>query len=322
MMTRWFAGFSMLLALLVPFPVAAQGDYPTRPIEILVAFPPGGPVDTATRIVQPKLSAALGVPVVLVTKAGAGGAVAMDTVARARPDGYTLTSNIKSTLTIIPAVQADVAYKLADFAPVGTFAVDSQAILVKAGGPLRTLEEVVDHARKNPGKLTYGSAGTGTLSFFNMELLKAAYGLDITHVPFQGTGPVKSAILGGHVSLASSALSPLLPLVKSGDLVAIVTTAPRRIPALGATPTMVEKGFPEASLSTTMQLFAPARTPRDVVEKLAKALQRTMQDPSVVAAVESAGMFVEYRDPEATRSAIESEHETVARLVKKIGLGK
>src|SRR5499427_3157186 len=141
---RLIAALAAAIALLIfgvparPTPAGAQAPYPTRPIEFVIPFAPGGPTDTAIRLIQPQLSASLGVPVVLVNKAGGGGAIGMDAVAKARPDGYTL---------------ADVSYKVSDFTPIGTYAVDSQVVMVKSGAPWKSLEELVDHARKNPGKL-------------------------------------------------------------------------------------------------------------------------------------------------------------------------
>ncbi len=170
-----------MVALAGVAPSGAQVLYPTRPIEFVIPFAPGGPTDTAIRIVQPQLSANLGVPLVLVNKAGGGGALGMDAVAKAKPDGYTLAATVRSTVTILPATQPDITYKISDFAVVGSYVVDSQVILVKAGAPWKTLEDLIDHAKKNPGKLSYGSAGLGTNSFFTMELLKLTYGLDMTH---------------------------------------------------------------------------------------------------------------------------------------------
>ena len=194
-------------ALTVPATVLAQA-YPSRPIELIIPFAPGGPTDIAIRLIQPQLSANLGVPVVLVNKAGGGGAIGMDQVAKAKPDGYTLAATVRSTITILPATQADVPYKPADFIPVGAYAFDSGVVLVKRDAPWKTLEELVGDARKNPGKLTYGTAGLGTNSFFNMELLKQAYNIEMTHVPFGGSGPVKNAVLGGHVQLGCGLAEP------------------------------------------------------------------------------------------------------------------
>jgi tripartite-type tricarboxylate transporter receptor subunit TctC len=300
----------------------AQAQYPSRAIEFIIPFPPGGPADTAARIIQPPLAAALGVPIVLVNKPGGGGALGGDYVAKSKPDGHTVFATTNSTLTIITAMQPDLTYRPSDFAPVGSYMADLGVITAKAGASWRTLDEFVDYAKKNPGKLSYGSAGLGTVSFFTVELFKLAYGLDITHVPFQGTGPVKNAIMGGHVTIASSGLSSLAPLIKSGDLLPLVTTAPRRVAALPDVPTLAEKGFSEASLNIWMALFVPARTPADVVSRLSQALERTMKDPAVVTAVEKAGMVVDFRDPAATAKLVESEHEAVKKVVSRLGIGQ
>jgi tripartite-type tricarboxylate transporter receptor subunit TctC len=262
------------------------------------------------------------VPLVLVNKAGGGGALGMDAEAKAKPDGYTLAATVRSTVTILPATQPDVTYKLSDFAVVGAFAVDSQVVLVKAGSPWKTLEELVEFAKKNPGKLSYGTAGLGTNSFFTMELLKLTYGLDMTHVPFGGSGPVKNAVLGGHVQVGAASLSPMLSVLRSGDVVALVTSATKRIPSIPNVPTMTEKGQPDASLSTWAEIYAPAKTPRPIVERLAQALEKTMKDPAVVSAIEKAGLVVEYHGPEDTLKLIQRENEIVTRLAKQLGLGK
>jgi tripartite-type tricarboxylate transporter receptor subunit TctC len=313
-----------LAALVVaggPTPALAQ-SYPTRPVEFIIPFAPGGPTDTAIRLIQPALAANLGQPVVLINKAGGGGAIGMDGVARAKPDGYTLAATVRSTLTILPATQPDVPYKISDFAAIGTYAIDSQVITVKSGTPWKTLEELVDHVKKNPGKLTYGSAGQGTNSFFTMELLKLAYGLDVAHVPFGGSGPVKNAVLGGHVQIGATALSPVLSVIRSGDLTALVTSATRRNPAIPGVPTLTDKRQGDISLSTWAELWAPARTPRPIMDRLVQALDKTMKDPAVVAAIEKAGLQVEYNDPAATLTLVERENEVVRAVARKLGLTK
>jgi tripartite-type tricarboxylate transporter receptor subunit TctC len=296
-------------------------DFPTREIELVVSFPAGGPADTSARIVAPKLSAILGVPVVVANKPGGGGAIGADYVAKAKPDGYTVYAATNSPLTISPHLQK-LPYKMADFAPLGAYAVDLGVITTRGGGPVKTLEEFVDHARKNPGKLNYGSAGFGTVSFFTMELFKIAYGLDLTHVPFQGTGPVKNAIMGGHVTVATSGFGSLAPLIRSGDLIALVTTAPRRVPAFPNVPTLAEKGHPEASLNIWMGLYVPAKTPKPAQEVLARALAQAARDPELISAIEKAGMHVDYKDAAATQKALEAETTAVAKVVERLRLAK
>jgi tripartite-type tricarboxylate transporter receptor subunit TctC len=301
---------------------AGAADFPSREIELIVSFPAGGPADTAARIIAPKLSAILKVPVVVVNKTGGGGAVGADYVAKAKPDGYTVYASTNSVLTISPHLVKNLPYKLSDFTPLGAYGVDLGVITVRGGGPAKTLEEFVEYAKKNPGKLSYGSAGFGTVSFFTMEMFKLAYGLDLAHVPFQGTGPVKNAIMGGHVNVATSGFGSLAPLIKSGDLVALVTTSPRRVAAFPSVPTMVEKGFPDASLNIWLGLYVPAKTPKPVVDVLVKALAEAARDPAIAAAIEKAGMQVDYRDPAETQKLLDTEGANVSRVIEKLGIGK
>src|SRR5262249_8107358 len=303
-------------------PARAQAPYPARPIECIIPFAPRGPTDTPIRLLLPQLAATLGVPLVLGNKAGGGGALRMDAVAKAKPDGYTLAATVRSTVTILPATQPDVTYKLGDFAVVGAYALDSQVVLVKAVLPWKTLEELVDYVEKDPGQLSYCTAGLRTNSFCTMALLKLTYGLDMTHVPFGGSGPVKNAVLGGHVQVGAASLSPMLSVLKSGDVVALAISATKRIPSIPNVPTMTEKGQPDASLSTWAEIYAPAKTPKAVVDRLAQALEKTMKDPAVVSAIEKAGLVVEYHGPEETLKLIQRENEIVTRLAKQLNLEK
>ena len=311
-----------VLALWCHAPHAWSADYPVRDVEMIVSFPAGGPADASARILAPKLSQLLGVPIAVVNKTGGGGSVGADYAAKARPDGSFVYNSTNAAFTISPAILKDITYKLSDFTPIGAYAADLGVITVRAGGPARTLEEFVDHARKNPGKLTYGSAGLGTVAFFTMELFKQAYGLDITHVPFQGTGPVKNAILGGHVNVACSGLGSLAPLIRSGDLIPLVTTAPRRLPGFAQVPTLAEKGYPEASLNIWMGLFVPVRTPRPTVDALTRAFSQAAKDPSVIAALDKAGLQSLFYTGEEMGRLMTEEAAAVARVADKLGLRK
>lgn len=315
---------ALALAALWLLPLGGNGalaaDFPAREIELVVSFPAGGPADTGARIVAPKLSAILGVPVVVVNKPGGGGAVGADYAAKAKPDGHTVYASTNSVMTISPVIVKSLPYRPADFTPIGAFAADLGVITTRAGGPAKTLEEFVEHAKRNQGKLNYGSAGLGTVSFFTMEIFKLAYGLDIAHVPFQGTGPVKNAIMGGHVTVATSGFGSLAPLIRSGDLIPLVTTSPRRVAAFPNVPTMAEKGFPEASLNIWLGLYVPVKTPKPVADVIEQALAQVAKDPSVAGALEKAGMNLDYRDPAETRKLLDSEAATVAKVAEKLGL--
>jgi tripartite-type tricarboxylate transporter receptor subunit TctC len=305
-------------ALSAALPAAAE--YPDRPIEMIITFPPGGPTDVAARVVQPALAKALSVPVVLINKGGSGGAVAMDSVAKAKPDGYTIAATVRSTISITPAVQANVPYRLKDFEMIGTYAASPQALVVRKDSPWKTLEELVAGVKAAPGKHAYGSAGQGTNSHLSMELLKLARGLDLAHVPFQGSGPLKNAVLGGHVPVGSVSLATMIPLIKSGDVVALVISGDKRNRDVPDVPTMAEKGVPEASLSTTMELYAPAKTPKAVIDRLAAALATAMKNPETLAALEKAGLEPYHHSPDVSRQQVERETEIVLAAAKKLGL--
>jgi len=314
----------LLIALALPPLVGRAGaaDYPTREIEMIVSFPAGGPADTSARILAPKLSAILGQPIAVVNKPGGGGSLGADYVAKAKPDGYTIYNATNSALTISPAILKDIPYKVSDFTPIGAYAADLGVITVRAGGPAKTLDEFVEYAKKNPGKLNYGSAGLGTVSFFSMELFKLAYGLDMVHVPFQGTGPVKNAIMGGHVNVATSGFGSLAPLIRSGDLIPLVTTSPKRVPAFPNVPTMAEKGFPDASLNIWMGVYVPAKTPKPVVDVLTKAFNQAAKDPVVIGALEKAGMQIYYHTPAETLKLLDTEAAAVAKVADKLNRNK
>ena len=312
----------LVMLLAVQAVTASAADYPTRELEFVVSFPAGGPADAGARVIAPLMSSILKQPVAVVNKQGGGGAVGADYAAKAKPDGHTVYVSTNSVLTISPHLKKDLPYKRADFTPIGAFAVDLGVITVRGNSPAKTLDEFVDYAKKNPGKLNYGSAGFGTVSFFTMELFKLAYGLDMVHVPFQGTGPVKNAIMGGHVTIATSGFGSLSPLIKSGDLIALVTTSPKRVAAFPNVPTMTEKGFPDASLNIWMGLYVPAATPKPVVDTLVKALAQAAKDPALSAGLEKAGMHLDYRDPAATTKLLETESATVGKVVERLKIPK
>jgi tripartite-type tricarboxylate transporter receptor subunit TctC len=309
------------LAVLAAAGAASAADYPTREVEFVVSFPAGGPADSGARVLAPLMSAVLKQPVVVVNKTGGGGALGADYAAKAKPDGHTVYVSTNSVLTVSPHLK-QLPYKVSDFTPIGAFAVDLGVITVRGNSPAKTLEEFVDYAKKNPGKLNYGSAGYGTVSFFTMEMFKLAYGLDLVHVPFQGTGPVKTAVMGGHVTIATSGFGSLSPLIKSGDLIALVTTSPTRVKEFPNVPTMAEKGFPDASLNIWMGLYVPAKTPRPVVDTLVKALAQVAKDPALPTGLEKAGMHLDYRDPAATAKLLETESAAVGKVVDRLKLPK
>ena len=314
--------FGMVMALSFSPAWGAEEKYPTRQVEVIVNFPPGGPLDTGIRIVQPALQNALGFPIVLTTKGGAGGALGVDFVSKAKPDGYTVLSTNNGALTIAPQINKQITYKYQDFLPVCSMFADPAVITSKANAPWKDLEGLVDYARKNPGKLNYGTPGMGTVAYFTMEIFKMAYGLDIVPVHFQGTGPAKNAILGGHVDLASSGFGSLAPLIRAGNIIPLVTTASKRVAAFPNVPTMAEKGFPDATLSIWFPLLVPQKTPQVAVNKLSGAMEKVMKDPAIISQLDKAGLIVDYHPSEATGKLVEQEFLTIGKVVKKTGMGK
>jgi tripartite-type tricarboxylate transporter receptor subunit TctC len=312
------AGFVVATLGAIPFGLAQP--YPSGPIEMIVPFAPGGPADIAARIIQPELSAELRVPVVVINRPGAGGSIGMDFVAKSKPNGYVVAATTNSTLVTVPAVNKGVSYKLSDFAVIGTYGVDYQAIISRPDSRWKSFSDFLAYVRKNPGKISYGSSGTGGISHFNMEILKMMAKIDITHVPYQGTGPVKVAIEGGHVDIATSAMGAFRGAVEAKTLNFLAITSPKRLPDLPGVETMAERGYQAASLNTVAQIFAPAKIPAEAVDRLRRALAATMRNPAVRSAMEKAGLIPDYRGPEETVSDLNADIASVSAVAKTLVL--
>jgi tripartite-type tricarboxylate transporter receptor subunit TctC len=295
---------------------AAQApDARARPVEMVVPAPPGGFNDVTARILQQPLSAQLGVPVVVTNKGGGAFVIGTDYVAKAAPNALVVGLLPNAPLTIATAMKQPLPYVLSDLAALGIVCADISVITASRDTPFRTLEEMVAFARKNPGKLNYASAGEGSVNSLAMEMIKKAYGLDITHVPYQGSGPARTAVLAGHTQLGATGLSPMLTLLRSGDVKGIVTTglAPLADPAI---PTMASKGFPEASLNLWLGLFTTAKAPHESLLRLGQALAKTMADPKVAAELDKAGLIIDYRDSAAAAKLMDTELRAVAGVLK------
>ena len=206
------------LALLVA-PLRAQEEkYPSRPVQLVLSFPPGGALDVAVRILEPRLSAALGVPLVIMSRAGAGGGLAINTVIKSPPDGYTVLATFNTAINLVRLTNKDVTYSYRDLIPIGNFAVDVGAIVVHQDARWTSFAALFDEAKQNPGKLTYGSAGVGSVSALMLDAVKLQRGVDLVHVPFAGTPPANVAVLGKQVDFGTVAFSPTIPLVKDGKM--------------------------------------------------------------------------------------------------------
>uniref|UniRef100_C5CMF3 LacI family transcriptional regulator n=1 Tax=Variovorax paradoxus (strain S110) TaxID=543728 RepID=C5CMF3_VARPS len=273
---------STLLLACLPLAAAAQaGSFPDRPIRIVVPFPPGGATDAAARLVAVKMGEHWGQPVVVDNRAGAGGNVGSDLVAKAPADGYTLVMGVTGSHAINTSLYSRMPYDpVADFVAISQVAVVPNVLVVHPSVPAKNLAELVALAKKEPGKLNYASLGNGTAAHLGMEMLKSEAGIDITHVPYKGSAPAVSDLLAGQVQMMVDGLPSALPHVKAGKLRAIALTSLHRAPSLPGLPTIAET-YPGFYADAWSGLFAPKGTPQPVVDKLSAEVQRILKLPDV-----------------------------------------
>jgi tripartite-type tricarboxylate transporter receptor subunit TctC len=273
-----FVAIFFLLCISVHERVNAQ-QYPSRPVHLVVGFPPGGGVDIAARTLAPKFSELLGQPVVIDNKPGAGTNIANEYVARSAPDGYTLLMNT-AAVAINMALYKNLPFDtLRDFAPVSVFSESPNMLVVNAKLPAANMKELLAMARANPGKLNYSSAGAGTTQHLSAELLKLRTGISMVHVPYKGTAPSLTALIAGEVDLSFANVPPILQHVKSGRLRALASTGEKRAELMPEVPTMKESGVDGVEVTVWFGVLAPAATPREVVATLSSAVARAAHDP-------------------------------------------
>jgi tripartite-type tricarboxylate transporter receptor subunit TctC len=281
---------TVVLAVSVPALAVAQGNYPTKPIRLIVAFPPGGSTDIVARLVGHKLSERLGQQVVVDNRGGAGGTIGTDMAAKAPADGYTLTMGTTSTHVIAPAIFPTVKYDpIKDFAPITLVASTPYLLVVHPGVKAKTLKDFVALAKSQPGKLNYASAGAGTTTQIAMEMLKLAAGIDVVHVPYNGNGPAGTATLGGQVQALFGSMPAVLPHAKSGKLHPLAVGTAKRSAALPNVPTVSESGFSGFEVSLWLGFFAPKGTPAPVLKRLSTELTAIAKSPEMKGPFESNG---------------------------------
>jgi tripartite-type tricarboxylate transporter receptor subunit TctC len=304
-------------------PLSAQTAFPNRPIEVVISFPPGGPTDTAPRILIEYLRPLLkGASLVPLNKAGAGGGIAAEYVNRSTPDGHTILATSNPALSVKSAIEKNLSYKIEDFAAIGMYATDFGILAAQRDLGIKTIDELIARAKQSPEGLNYASAGMGTVTHISTELFKTLAGINILHVPHRGSGPAAQAILGGHVKLLSSAYSAAAPLIESGHIVPLITTAPKRLAELPDVPTVAERGMPEVELNIWMGLFVPTETPRTIVTTLTDALAEAAKDPAFNALLTRARLTPRYGDPAATIALLQKERTVVSQLAQKTKLGE
>lgn len=281
------AGFArrLLAAALLGLGLApmAHAAYPDRPIKLVIPYPPGGATDVVGRVVAAKLSEELKQQVVVENRGGAGGNLGADAVARAEPDGYTLLMGAITSHSIMATLEKKtISYKLMeDLTPIATVAAVPLVFVVNPQLPVKSLSDLIAYAKANPGKLTYASSGAGAPQRMAAELFKRQAGVDILHVPYRGSGPAMTDLVGGQVLTMVETVPAALPFIKSGQLRALAVTMPERISMLPDMPTAQEAGLPGFEVASMFGVLAPAKTPTAIIDQLNAALSRILQMPDV-----------------------------------------
>ena len=312
---------ALLLSAAASLAAWAQNDYPNHPVSLVVPFPPGGVADITARPVAEAMSRILKQPVVVENKAGAGGGVGMQYVARAKPDGYTLLMAL-SSISIIPEADKVLGrqpmYQLNQLVPIARFTADPTVLAVRADSPYKSVKDLVDAARKSPGTIPYGSSGNYGTMHVPMEMLDNVAGVKMLHVPFTGAGPAVVALLGGQVAALSTGPSSIMGQYKSGKVRVLATWGEARHPAFPDVPTLKELGY-DAQFSQWTGLFAPAGTPEPVIAKLRDAARQVVADPTFRGAMEKVETPVQYLDQPQFQAFWDTDAHKLAGVVQKIG---
>jgi tripartite-type tricarboxylate transporter receptor subunit TctC len=298
----------------------AQG-YPSRPVRIIVPTVAGGTVDVITRLIANELSSRLGASFIVDNRSGAGNTLGSREAARADPDGTTLLMSSASGQVISPLVYKTIDYDpIRSFAPIGLVAEGSIILVVNPSLPFRSVAELLAYAKANPGKVNYGSAGTGTVPHLTGELFKAAAGIDLVHVPYRGGALSIADVIAGNVQMTFEASSPLLPHIRDGRLRALAVTSKTRIRDLPDVPTAIESGYADLVVTTWTGLFVPAGTDPAIVGKLNAVLNEGLRSPALQSALAKVGNLPMGGPPEALTQMIVAEREKWAPIVKALNL--
>jgi len=309
-----------LAAGIAALAVQAQ-EYPTKPVTMIVPFPPGGVADITARPVAEAMGRYLKQPMIVENKAGAGGGVGMQYVARARPDGYTVLLAL-SSISIIPEADKvlgrDPMFQLGQLVPIARFTADPTVLAVRADGPYKSVADLLEAARKSPGSIPYGSSGNYGTMHVPMEMLTGATGTKMLHVPFTGAGPAVVALLGGQVQALSTGPSTIMGHMKGGKVRVLATWGDARHPALPDVPTLKELGY-DAQFSQWTGLFVPAGTPDAAIAKLREAARATVEDPTFKASLLKVETPIQYLDQPQFRTFWDNDARKLADVVRKIG---
>ncbi len=297
-------------------------DYPSKPIRMVVGFPPGGGTDVVARILAPRMSELLGQPVVIENRPGATGTVAAGQVAKSPPDGYTVMMGHVSVNAIAPSLFSSLPYDvLKDFAPIAIAASVPHLVTVHPSMPASSLRELIAHLKSQPGKLTFPSAGNGSMPHLAGEIFKSLAGVQVVHVPYKGSGQSMQDLLGGQHLVAFDTMPASSPHVRSGKLRALAVSSATRVPSFPSVPTAEEAGLAGYVVSTWYGLFAPAGTPGPIVSRLHAEAVKAMQTPDTRAKLEGIGADgTVSRSPEEFAALVRADTARYAKIVKDIGL--
>ena len=309
------------IALAASGSAMAQGSYPSRPVTMVVGFAPGGGTDTVARVVAKNLSEALGQPVLVENKAGAGGNIAAEYVARAAPDGYTILLGNVGSLAVAPHMIASLGYApLRDFAPINMAVVFANVIVVPPSVPAQTLAEFVKLAQAKPGTVTYGTSGIGGAGHLAGELFNMRANIDLVHVPYKGGGPSMQGLLGGQVMSSFATPVSVVEHIKAGKLRALATTGPKRAALLPDVPTVSESGYPGFEAMNWYAYVAPAKTPKEIIERLNRELVKSLHNAEVAAMLHKQGLEPSPGTAAELGRYMEREYETWGKVVKRAGI--
>ena len=314
--SRFMALVVALLATLAPVVPAIAQDYPNKPIKLIIPYPPGGATDVIGRIVALKLSEALGQQLIVDNRSGATGSIGAAAAATATADGYTLLLGALTSHSINAALQPNLSFDLAkDFVPVGVVGQVPLVFVVNPKVPVKTLKELVDYTKKNPG-VSYASSGNGSPQHMAGELFKSMTKLDMLHVPYKGSGPAMTDLIGGQVQSMIETMPAALPHIKSGALRPLAVALPARSANLPDVPTAAEAGLPDFIVTSMFGLLAPAKTPPAIVAKLTAALEKVLAAPDTQMRMEAQGVVTGYLNPADSAKRIKAEIDKWTKVAK------